>query len=267
MGRVLKRVPFDFDWPMNKAWAGYTNSAEAEAQECTSCDGSGYSSHANHLRTLWYGNSEFRPEDRGSVPFRPDDPDVIRVAQSILDASPSFCVKTDDSVHREATRLCHLFNKAWCHHLNDDDVQALFEQGRLAEFEACPSAEELNRWSLHGIGHDEINRWICVKSECERLGKPWKCPQCSGKGRTFPSGALEQAAENWQRTEPPAGDGFQLWEIVTEGWPISPVFKEPEDLARYMTENPGDEDADSTFEYWLEFITGWDWQPSAVVPG
>lgn len=34
--------------------------------------------------------------------------------------------------------------------------------------------------------------------------------------------------------DPPAGDGWQLWETTTEGSPISPVFPTAEDLATWM---------------------------------
>jgi len=38
MGRELKRVALDFDWPLNKIWKGYVN---PYYKECESCKGSG----------------------------------------------------------------------------------------------------------------------------------------------------------------------------------------------------------------------------------
>ena len=47
MGRELKRVPVDFDWPLEKIWEGYLNPHFAE---CPECDGSGYSRAGKVLR-------------------------------------------------------------------------------------------------------------------------------------------------------------------------------------------------------------------------
>lgn len=42
-----------------------------------------------------------------------------------------------------------------------------------------------------------------------------------------------QAAEN---VEPPTGDGWQLWETVSEGSPISPVFADADGLTVWMSD-------------------------------
>lgn len=42
--------------------------------------------------------------------------------------------------------------------------------------------------------------------------------------------------EKW--THPPEGEGYQLWETVIEGSPMSPVFSTSEGLARWMSDNP-----------------------------
>jgi hypothetical protein len=69
--------------------------------------------------------------------------------------------------------------------------------------------------------------------------------------------------------DPPLGEGFQMWETVSEGSPISPVFKTPEELAKWLADNGasafGSETA--TYEQWLKMITGPGWSPSAMVVG
>lgn len=37
------------------------------------------------------------------------------------------------------------------------------------------------------------------------------------------------------RREPPEGEGWQVWETVSEGSPISPVFATAEELARHLS--------------------------------
>lgn len=61
------------------------------------------------------------------------------------------------------------------------------------------------------------------------------CATCSGKGHV---GTPEQVAaqEAWEPTEHPHGDGWQLWQTVSEGGPVSPVFATADDLATWMSD-------------------------------
>ena len=70
--------------------------------------------------------------------------------------------------------------------------------------------------------------------------------------------------------EIPKGDGYQIWETVSEGSPITPVFATPEELARWCVENdnakyglagPG---ARPDYEGWMRFIQV-GWAPSMVL--
>ena len=121
-------------------------------------------------------------------------------------------------------------------------------------------------WSISGgIGHDSINQWIVVGAECKRLGIDSECPHCKGEGTIWDSPEDEQAAEAWTRSEPPTGDGYQIWETVSEGSPISPVFASPEELAQYMAGTQWGADNGTSYETWLQFINGPGWAPSMVM--
>lgn len=78
----------------------------------------------------------------------------------------------------------------------------------------------------------------------EELGEEsLTCSRCNGEGTMAPPSlreAAEQFREAWHQ-EPPAGDGWQMWETVSEGSPVSPVFATPEELVDWMTQ-PGDGD-------------------------
>lgn len=281
MGRELKRVPLDFKWPENKVWDGYLNPHYAESHDCPVCGGSGYSPEARRLKDRWYGCAPFRPEDRGSTPFLPTHPAVRAFAERNVTRSPDYYGLGESAIQREARRLADLWNSAWSHHLNADDVAALVEGGRLRDLthtwvpEAgwlpkeppyVPTPEEVNVWSISGgMWHDSINQWIVVGAECKRLGIDPGCRNCSGSGTVWDSPEDEQAAEAWERTEPPAGDGYQIWETVSEGSPISPVFATPEALAEYMNGRAWGGDKGCSYESWLNFINGPWWASSMVV--
>ncbi len=279
MGRELRRVPLDFDWPINKIWDGFENPLHI-ATKCGVCDGSGSSGPARRLKDTWYGNAPFRPEDRGSTPFLTTDEVIVARATSNVTRSPEYYGRGEQAIEREARRLCGLFNGQWSHHLNDDDVYALIVEGRLFDFTHCwspkkhrwqprvpfvlPTAREVNAWSLCGFGHDLINQWICVRAECKRVGVPHECLVCKGEGEHWPSAAAKQAYEDWQPTPPPTGEGFQMWQTVSEGSPISPVFATARELADYLVANPYGIDKGTTAEQWLKFIEGPGWAPSMM---
>lgn len=282
MGRELKRVPLDFAWPENKPWQGYLNPHYAKSHNCTECDGSGSSKEARRLKDQWYGNAPFRPEDRGSAPFLPTHQVVRAFAERNVTRSPEYYGSGEAVIQREARRLADHFNRGWSHHLNAADVAELIEGGRLMDLTHTwtpesrwqpkepayvPTPEEVNVWSLSGMGHDSINQWIVVGAECKRRGIDPECPHCKGEGTIWDSPGDERAAEDWKSSEPPAGDSYQIWETVSEGSPISPVFATPEELARYMAGTKWGADKGTSYETWLQFINGPGWAPSMISDG
>lgn len=226
----------DFAWPANEVWKGYIN-PHYTATSCPDCGGEGYSPEARHLKNLWYGYVPFKPENRGSRPFTPQDAAVRAFAENNVRRSPDFYGSNEAAILREAQRLCDLFNGQWSHHLNADDVKALFEAGRLRGFETPPTPEDLNMAYIGGLGHDAINQWVVCDAECKRLGVSNKCARCDGHGDLWASPEAKAVHDAWEAFEPPAGDGFQLWETTSEGSPVSPVFATLDELCRWAEPN------------------------------
>jgi hypothetical protein len=69
--------------------------------------------------------------------------------------------------------------------------------------------------------------------------------------------------------DPPEGVGWQMWETTSEGSPMSPVFKTPQELAMWLYDNNASSfgNQTSTYEEWLTMITTTGWAPSAVFDG
>ena len=284
MGREIKRIMMDFDWPLNKTWGGYLNPFYKQSINCPQCDGYGRSPEAKRLSDQWYGNAPFQPSDRGSKPWTPIDAPVRAVAERNCHHSSDFYGSDENAIYREANRLCALWNAEWSHHLNADDVAVLVKANRLHDFTHIwtqekgwqlkdppylPTSEEVNAWSISSMGRDAINQWVCVEAECKRLGYPTECARCKGEGSLWPSLKIKQQAEDWERTEPPEGEGYQLWETVSEGSPISPVFATAEELAEWIVTSPDykwrKNDKGITREQWLKFIIGPGWCPSLIM--
>lgn len=133
---------------------------------------------------------------------------------------------------------------AWSDKLGQAEVDHLVEKGRLqvwrdGEWHKDPrTADEVNAEQRAGglRGHDAINRMYLVAFRCERLGIPTACPTCEGHG-TIATAEEREANEAWEGTEPPEGEGYQLWETTSEGSPKTPVFETLDELCAYAAEH------------------------------
>ncbi len=329
MGREVKRVALDFNWPLRKVWKGFLNERPGPA-DCHACKGMGSSPAADELKNKWYGYVPFTPEENGSTPLTINHPAVRKFAtrntlQSVftgrygfdegikiywekvkdgtLDTLLSTYPVIEDYIDSEAYRLIDMWNGQWSHHLNAEDIQALLDGDRLsdltryplneeqkAEYERIeaannanranpvdgyeykwfnnghvPTPQEVNDWSIGSFGHDSINQWICVKARCAKMGISSLCEVCNGEGSFWSSEEAKTYHEAWEQEEPPAGDGWQIWETVSEGSPISPVFSTPEELAAWMI-IPGNDTSvtkGTTYEQWMGFLQV-GWAPSGI---
>lgn len=259
MGREIRRVPLDFMWPLGEVWQGFIQPDRLREKPCDHCQ-NGYSPHAEQLRCLWYGNLPFHPAITGSAPLTADTPAVRDVAEHNVKNSPDYYGNDDRAIAREARRLAELWNSCWRHHLAQEDVDALVVAGRLYDFThrlvpgkgwqpikpmPRPTATEVNDWSVrHGLfGHDACNAWVAIRARCERDGYSHVCAFCEGNGSVEAYPGQRAEAEAWEATQPPAGEGWQLWETVSEGSPLSPVFATAEELAQWLTTSEGGEKA------------------------
>jgi len=249
MGRQVRRVPVDFDWPLNKVWECFLQPAKFDETKCPDCEHGG-SPRAEYLHKLWYGYVPFAPESTGSTRLTAATPAVRAFAERNVTNSPEFYGAGELSIVTEASRLARIWNGMWCHHLAQEDVDALIAAERLHEFTHAWSREngwqkidppptvtaaQVNTWSLRaGLGHDSINAWTVIGAACDREGVPHQCATCDGHGTLETYEGQRAEAEAWEPTEPPSGDAWQLWETVSEGSPISPVFPERDGLVAWL---------------------------------
>lgn len=268
MGRELRRVPLDFNWPWHKVWHGYLN--PYHSTKCPYCDGTGYSPQAKVFSEQWYGDAPFDPVAYGAKPLSLDNETLIAVARFHVERSPGYYMvgyrTVDEAVRSETMRLWKLFGNQWMHHLIQEDVDALVKAERLWDFTRVPrtpeqeeivkkkiadggnswlpesngyvpTAQEVNDWSLHGLSHDGCNMYACLRARCEREGIASECSRCHGSGELWQSPELKKLHEEWKEVEPPKGDGYQLWETTSEGSPVSPVFPSLDELCAWCAKH------------------------------
>lgn len=180
MGRYFRRVPYDWNYPIDRAWIGYIN--PHQGIRCPCCGGNGISPEAQKIFDSW---------------------------------------------------------KEWEYQLTEDEVEALYEHKLLQLFfNGKPSAKEVNEYAKSNLYfHTYQSQYICCKLRCEKSGIELKCPYCHGKGLIFGTKEQEKLYEEWEKTDPPLGDGYQLWQNTSEDSPISPIFKTIEDASKWCADN------------------------------
>jgi hypothetical protein len=248
MSRDVRRVPPDFDWPLKKIWSGYVWPEKFKSNECPDCT-TGYAPAAQHMYEQWYGNAPFDPASYGSTPYTAAHRIVVAMAQRHIKNAPEFYGRGKAAIAKEAQRLADLFNTCWLNHLIQDDVDALVAARKIQDLthtwsreagwvpiEPTPSltAEAVNEYHL-SEPLASPNAGAVIHARCEREGVVETCPTCEGHGalEAYPGQRAESAA--WKMTDPPTGDGWQLWESVSDGSPITPVFATAELLVDWLT--------------------------------
>jgi len=116
--------------------------------------------------------------------------------------------------------------RKWCYKLTDVEVLALAKNGRLHNFtdESFHFDDDLQKWAVwknnekvfvdempklpsasdvndkakngRGIGHDAINRWVCVDARAKHLGIYGHCEHCEG-GYMFDEDKAKVALQMW----------------------------------------------------------------------
>jgi len=217
MGRELKRVPLDFEYPLNKDWVGYVNPYTSRV--CPCCDGSGYNKATKKIEEEWYrfdllGSKEERQKIQWCHNLTKEDVESL-VAKDRL---------------WEFTRVP----------INEEQKEELKKEGGywLSHSNGyIPTPEEVNEWSKETLGHDGFNRCICVRERAKREGVYGVCDKCGGEGELWDTEKEKELHDKWESYDPPVGDGYQLWGNTSEGCPVSPVFESLDDLCFWCEEN------------------------------
>lgn len=236
MGRELKRVPLNFSWPMNTVWKGFLNDVTYRPCPSPSCvNGGTAEAHALECFARYFAiaatNSVERPVD-----FAP--------------------LKRGQAVIRNKNGYQQNYPHPYLTEMGIQDVGPGFKD-LLEKLIGTPFKPGFGGYDSHDV------YWALLKKL--ELPERWSvCGFCDGHSIHPDDYAAYDA---WKATEPPTGDGYQIWETVSEGSPISPVFDTPEKLARWMASpaHKWETDRGTTYESWLKFITRHGWAPSMVV--
>ncbi|MGH3924413.1 MAG: hypothetical protein ACRDTT_16385 [Pseudonocardiaceae bacterium] len=206
MGRDVKRVHLDFDWPRGEVWEGYLTPDRFHESPCPA------------------GPACLR----GETAARAWVAQVTRLSL-MLD---------DDRAAQERGRPMHPYFDSFPKPWRTGGVPR--PSPDIAEFGAGLAGRESG-----SLGHDSLDQWQAEKKILRAAGLDpdvWGiCPECAGHGSVEAYPGQRAEAEAWEPTGPPEGEGWQLWETVSEGSPVSPVLTSGEDLAQWLTTPEGGE--------------------------
>lgn len=297
MGRELMRVPIDFTWTLNFIWKGYWT--PYTSQECPACKGTGQGPLYKALSDAWYKHTSPPKDPEARKIYDENAHWMEHLEQDEVDhlcdknRLSSFCeewrVPTEEewaemererkaAVRRDWRRYPWAMFKPWFREKilrrEPEDtwqtdptrprwIRKLNEDGTPY----YPPAEFVNENAPRMMlgGHDSINQWICTDLRAKKLGieeKRWGCAFCDD-GRVWFSEKIRKRADRWydkERYGPPKGEGYQLWETVSEGSPVSPVFATGEEMVIYLVDECGFDPEASK-----RFVKETGWAPSMTM--
>ncbi len=196
MGREIKRVPLDFDWPLNKVWEGFLMPERLERNPCPDCQG-GQTYAGWWLQRLCQRLGMLAEDISEQQRGRPLHPWLALDPYPVTDSTHLFMA---------ATRVIR------------------------------PSADMVDL--VRGLGFDGMGTdYKIYQAISKAAGLPHfgHCVTCDGSGGLEVYVGQNTDRDAWKESEPPAGEGWQLWETVSEGSPISPVFADADGLAHWLT--------------------------------
>lgn len=234
MGRELKRVPLDFDWPTDKLWPGYINDLGGPCpKDGKTCFG-GYTAAAKWLDAvsrliLMLG------EEAASAPYAEEMKSRGRIFPHPYLEEWGTAPRTELS--REAHRRIQDSGTNWQTRSAQFHMEMAANPPKLLPLtpELVQLVSGLTGGLLQGLGGGDAYHVDQALRKAAGVPEEWgRCPACDGHGD---DPKKREAAEAWERKGPPIGDGFQLWTSTSEGAPISPVFATMDELCGWCETN------------------------------
>lgn len=224
MGREIKRVALDFNWPMSKTWEGYINPHWRPCPERDRTCFGGSTAAGQWLDALCRMFGTVADSGLGGPELR--ERGILWPHPYLIDFPTAPTHEIPDEIAKSGIAEM----QRWMGRIRKDDF-VLAPTREFAEFYAGLTGEKGD--SPFGfIGSTGAWRLGTKLRELAGVSESWgTCPTCKGEGM---DPAVADAYEAWEKTEPPAGEGWQVWETVSEGSPVTPVLPTAEALVDYL---------------------------------
>lgn len=208
MSREVRRVPRDFDAPLNQVWQGYIIPEELYGEPCDYCHG-GETWASRWLYLLCFRINMLAEDARAQQQDKPMHPWLAS------DPYPAGDWLRDENGQPAQ----------WIIARPSEDIIDL-----IAGIAGCDPAQVGGPFG--GSTEHKLYKALVAASGVPGWGS---CEHCDGHGEheRYPGQRAEREA--WEPTGPPTGDGWQLWSTAGDPMPVSPVFTSEHDFAVWMS--------------------------------
>lgn len=250
MGRELRRVPFDFDWPLNKRWDGFVNPHHKPCPENNKTCFNGETAAGQWLDAVLRIMSVIAEEGAyAEIPKEHRNPGRLFPHPYLVEFPQAPTPDTPPEIREQGSRAVWRW---WETRLPGDRIVHPTTEFTKFFLALC---ETKSLGPIFG-GADTYTAKKRILALAGVDPETWGiCPVCHGDAM---DPAVQEAYEAWEPTPPPVGEGWQLWETVSEGSPISPVFANANSLIDWMAGNGFSREAAASF------INGLGWAPSGI---
>jgi len=204
MGRKIMRVPLDFTAQLNQPWAGNEPPNNLVGNTCPDCTG-GLTGAGMWLAWVCIQLSVIAGDVGDQQRGRAMHPWLEQASHGYQ------TMKSEDRTVRPSPEIAEL----------------------VANLADTTTARITDPFS--GSHKYDIYRSIVAAAGLDP--ETWgSCTSCHGTAKIEQWAGQRAAADAWEPTPPPHGDGWQLWQTTSDG-PMSPVFHTADELARWMVAN------------------------------
>ncbi len=232
MSREIKHVALDFEWPLKKIWKGYINPhyKRCPAEDCRGGERAASAWVLSIARLIAMLGEQAVAAPHAETLRRNGQtfphPYLAEWAQAPRDREPAELMKLLEKAGDNQDLGRQIVQEYWRDH--QAQIRPLTEQ--LAGFVAGIAGKRPVAGPLNGNIEFDIYRRLLRAAGIK--DRDWAtCKVCNGSGV---DASVREAYEAWKREEPPAGSGWQVWETVSEGSPVSPVFTHRESLVEHL---------------------------------
>jgi hypothetical protein len=245
VSRELYRVPLDFDWPLRKVWKGFINPYYQPCpEEANGKCFRGQTAAGEWLSAICHLLGMIGEEAEQNTP------EQLEHFKRVGRIYPHPCLAQWPQV--PVANIPRGASKQEIAEYLRKPPKILPLDAELADFIKKLAKEETLRYS------SRYSIRCALLAAAGITDEEWGlCQVCHGEGH---DPATKDQREAWKKTPPPAGEGWQIWETVSEGSPVSNVYATKEELIAYLISQGYTENAAENF------CEG-GWVPSAVIRG
>lgn len=261
MGREIRRVPLDFDWPLNKVWKGFINPHRKPCPEDQKTCFNGITAGAQWLEAVCRfmctlaDDARRSDEPRSTYPVAVPHPYMVGFPTAPHYETPADKAAEFDKLEgRERTMAYYRYHESIPPH-----ERILRPSKDFLDMMNGIMGKDAPTSSRSWDGYLTKSYAVYFKIlEAANLNKDWgTCPVCKGK---CIDPAVQEAYEAWKPEGPPEGPGYQIWETVSEGSPITKVFATKGEIVKHLVANGYSTEAAESF-------SDVGWAPSMVFVG